>query len=100
MKNGEITKRKERARAEKQKGKDKALADNSVVIHKDLQAEKLAQISKASALYYKIKLCVHNYTIYNLKTHSVLEGELKTSNFVSCLVDLEIMSNWPQESPN
>ncbi|KAJ8896631.1 hypothetical protein PR048_001975 [Dryococelus australis] len=69
---GKHMSRKERARAEKQKDKDEALADNCSVLTADFQAVKLAPFLKASALYYKTKLCVHNYTIYNLKTHSVV----------------------------
>lgn len=105
---GNHIRNKEKARTEKQKDKDEALAGNCIVLAADLQAVKLAPCLKASALYYKTKLCVHNYTIYNLKTHSVVcywwnesEGELKASNFTSCLLDFlrELMSNWPEESP-
>lgn len=48
----------------------------------------------ASALYYKTKLCVHNYTIFNLGSHNATcywwnesQGELVASVFGSCLID-------------
>lgn len=59
----------------------------------DLQAVKIAPSLNASALYYKTKLCVHNYTIYNMTNHvkcywwCETEGELVASSFTTCLLD-------------
>lgn len=48
---------------------------------------------KASALYYKTKLKVHNFTIYNLKTNDALcylwdesEGGLDSDEFSSIII--------------
>jgi len=48
---------------------------------------------KASALYHKTKLCVHNFTICNVETMDAMcywfdeiEGDLQASTFASCLV--------------
>jgi hypothetical protein len=45
-------------------------------------------------LYYKIKLAVHNFTVYNLETHDVIcywfdesQTDLVASSFASCLID-------------
>lgn len=57
-------------------------------------AVKLVPQLQASSLYYKMKLAVHNFTVYNLKTHDVIcywfdesQTELVASSFASCLVD-------------
>lgn len=51
---------------------------------------------KASALYmyYRTKLCVHNFTVFDLKSHGVqcyvwheAEGGLSAHEFASCIVD-------------
>lgn len=80
---------KERAREEKSKDKDLM---EGLVLSVDVQAVKLAPFVQASALYFKTKLCYHNYTIFNLKTQEVdcywwteVEGELKASIFTSLL---------------
>lgn len=86
--------RKEMARQEKNEDKKKAQEGKCSVITADLQAVKLSPFFNASALYYKTKLCVHNYTTFNLATHDVVcywwnesEGELVASVFASCLID-------------
>ncbi|KAL1276526.1 hypothetical protein QQF64_036149, partial [Cirrhinus molitorella] len=61
--------KKEEARAEKLSDKSKA-SNNIMVICMDLQALLLCPRLKASALYYKTKLAVHNFTVYNMLTHS------------------------------
>lgn len=61
----------------------------------DLQAVKLSPYLEAGAFYYKTKLCVHNFTVYDLKTHNATcywfsedqNNELKASTFVTCLLD-------------
>ena len=56
--------RKELARLEKQKDK----VEKKNVFTMDLESVLLAPRLQASALYYKTKLCVHNFTIFDLKT--------------------------------
>lgn len=58
----------------------------------DMEAVLLCPVLKASALYYKTKLCVHNFTIYNLKTHDVdlyvwdeTQADLTANVFASCM---------------
>ena len=60
----------------------------------DLQSVLLCPRWKASALYYKTKLCVHNFTVYDLvRKHCVCyvwnecEGGLTGNEFASCVVD-------------
>ncbi|XP_050993142.1 uncharacterized protein LOC127182077 [Labeo rohita] len=84
---------KEEARAEKLSDKNKA-SNNTMVLCMDLQALLLCPKLKASALYYKTKLAVHNFTVYNMLTHSATcyvwhegEGSLSASEFASCIVN-------------
>jgi hypothetical protein len=58
---------KDEARAEKAKDKETASAKKSVWTL-DVQAVLLCPKTKASALYYKTKLQVHNLSFYNLKS--------------------------------
>ena len=58
---------KDEARDEKTKDKE-AGNDKIYVWTMDMQAVLLYQKSKASSLYYKTKLVVHNFMLYNLKT--------------------------------
>ena len=62
---------KDEARDEKTKDKE-AANDNIYVWTMDMQAVLLCPKSKASSLYYKTKLQVHNFTLYNLKTRGLL----------------------------
>lgn len=82
------------ARAEKESDKQNALLGQCHVITMDVQAVKLAPQIAASALYYKTKLCCHNFTIYNLKTHQVTcywyneaEADGQAATYASFLVD-------------
>ncbi|CAK1594879.1 unnamed protein product [Parnassius mnemosyne] len=59
--------KKERSRKEKSKDKENTGADTAVYTM-DMQAVLLCPRMQASATYYKTKLKVHNYTIYNLIT--------------------------------
>lgn len=86
--------RKELAREKKNEDKRDAEEGKCFVVTADLQAVKLAPFFNASALYYKTKLCVHNYTVFDLTSHDVTcywwnesEGELVASAFASCLID-------------
>ena len=87
--------RKDSARHEKATDKEKALTDDTFrVITVDLQAVLLCPLLKASALYYKTKLCCHNFTLYDVSSKDVVcymwheaDGEIVSSNFASCIVD-------------
>ncbi|CAG5019057.1 unnamed protein product [Parnassius apollo] len=86
--------KKKAARLEKEADKKLAIDGKITVLTVDLQKEKVCPKVQASAVYYKTKLCCHNFTVYNLATHEVTcywwhecEGELQASNFASCLVD-------------
>lgn len=58
---------KDEARAEK--ARDKEMADDKLSVWTmDLQAVLLCPQTKASAMYYKTKLIVHNFTLFNLAT--------------------------------
>ena len=65
-----------------------------MVFTMDLQVVLLAPRVFANANYYTTKLCCHDFTIYNLSNRDVLcyfwhevNGELKSSNFASCILD-------------
>jgi hypothetical protein len=86
----EHIKNKEAARAEKEQDKN----EEQNVFTVDLQSLLLCPKSNASALYYRCKLSVHNYTIYNLKNKigycyiwNESEGKLTANEFSSILVD-------------
>lgn len=59
------------AREEKSKDKEKAKTGITHTVTADLQAVKLCPYLTASALYFKTKLAVHNFTIYNIGTNEV-----------------------------
>ncbi|GFN74480.1 hypothetical protein PoB_000098600 [Plakobranchus ocellatus] len=69
--------RKEMAQRAKDEDKKRAAESNVrlKMITMDLQAVLLAPALKASALYYRTKLCVHNFTIFDC-----------TTRYVSCYV--------------
>lgn len=78
--------------AREEKGKDKTSSEN-FVFTMDLQSVLLCPKSTVSAMYYKTKLIVHNFTIYDLKTHdgycylwNESEGGLTANEFSSILV--------------
>jgi len=80
--------RKELARLEKQR--DKTQKDQ--VYTMDLQAVLLAPRLQASALYYKTKMCVHNFTIFNLGSKDGIciswhegEGGFSANDFTSVI---------------
>lgn len=60
--------KKEIARAEKQRDKLEAFKGNIHCVCVDMQAVKLCPMLNASSLYYKTKLIVHNYTVYDMAT--------------------------------
>lgn len=60
----------------------------------DVQAVKLAPFIRASSMYYKTKLCVHNFTVFNQATADVccylwdeINGGLEASIFATMMVD-------------
>lgn len=82
---------KNKARKEKENDKELSINDKSVSVWTmDVQAVLCCPQTKASALYYRTKLQVHNFTLYNLATKEgycypweETEGELKMENFSS-----------------
>ncbi|XP_031338517.1 uncharacterized protein LOC116167318 [Photinus pyralis] len=79
---------------ENDKGRCQTEPKKILVITADVQAVKLAPMLKASAIYYKTKLCVHNYTIYNLFNSEVTchlwdetQGGLEANMFATMLSD-------------
>ena len=83
----------DQARVEKQKDKENKV-QQTVVITMDVQAVLLAPKILASAVYYKTKLCSHNFTVYNVHTKDVVcylwhegEGGLTANMFATCIYD-------------
>lgn len=76
-------------KAQEEKAKDKATAsEKRSVWTMDLQAVLLCPQTKASAMYYKTKMHVHNFTLYNLATKDAFcyvwtetEGNLASESF-------------------
>ena len=87
--------KKDLVRAEKAMDKETALVDGkTVALTIDLQAVLLTPAILASAVYYKTKLCCHNFTVHDMTSKNVCcyfwhesEGGLQSTNFASCLVD-------------
>lgn len=82
------------AREEKKRDKEKAKLKIIHAITADLQAVKLCPSLNASALYFKTKLAVHNFTVYNLGTDDVTcywfdetTCDLKATTYASFFVD-------------
>lgn len=82
--------KKEEARIEKDKDK----ANESLVFTMDLQAVLMAPKSKISSLYYKTKLCVHNFCLYNLNNKdgfcyiwNETEGGVNAEEFATICAD-------------
>ncbi|XP_060843700.1 uncharacterized protein LOC132927277 [Rhopalosiphum padi] len=72
-----------------------AVAFKKIVLTMDLQAVKLCPALNASALYYSMKLKVHNFTVYNLEPNHPCsnywwdesQGELEASVFTSIILN-------------
>lgn len=87
--------KKEEARKDKEEDKQKGKQNEKLmVVCMDLQALLLCPKLKASAVYYKTKLAVHNFTVYNMVNHDGTcfvwhegEGGLSANEFASCIVD-------------
>ncbi|XP_049318931.1 uncharacterized protein LOC125780591 isoform X1 [Astyanax mexicanus] len=88
----EHCRKKESARVSKQEDKNNA-TEKTMVVCMDLQGLLLCPKLQASALYYKTKLGVHNFTMYNMATHDATnylwhegEGGLTANEFASCII--------------
>ncbi|GFO46813.1 cation-transporting ATPase [Plakobranchus ocellatus] len=87
----------DKRRAEKEKAKDKKEAqerNGAVMICMDLQGVLLAPSISSSSTYFKTKLTVHNFTLYNMVTKDAVcyvwhkaEGGLISNKFTSCIID-------------
>ncbi|RVE41537.1 hypothetical protein evm_013814 [Chilo suppressalis] len=82
------------ARSEKTNDKELAKCGKIHTLTADLQAVKLCPSLSASALYFKTKLAVHNFTVYNLGTNEVTcywfdetACDLKATTYASFFVD-------------
>ena len=86
---------KDEARAAKAKDKEQAMSDSScLVVTVDVQAVQTLPKTEASCLYFKTRLNVHNYTVYNVASGEVIcyvwpecNGGLTASVFTTCLLD-------------
>ncbi|GFO22678.1 hypothetical protein PoB_004918300 [Plakobranchus ocellatus] len=70
----------------------------------DLLSVLLCPRTNVSALYYKTKLCIHNFTIYDLITKDCVccawneaDGGLTTNEFATCVVDYQSQDLTPTE---
>lgn len=86
--------RQKRAKAEKKFDKKAALEFGRHVFTADAQAVKLSPDINATAIYYKTRLQVHNFTIYNLLNRQCTnywwdetQADLSASSFVSCVIE-------------
>lgn len=86
----------QKALARNQKEEDKKLAVEGKIhaVTMDVQAVKLSPFLLASALYYKTKLCCHNFMVYNLaNTHVTCfwfdetNADRQANTYASFLVD-------------
>lgn len=80
-------------RDEKRNDIENAISGLCVVLCIDMQAVKLIPQLNANAAYYKMKLQVHNFTIYNLITHESdnyvwdeTNGNLVASTFATIII--------------
>lgn len=85
--------KKDRARQEKTDDKTESTSKH-YVLTMDLESIKLSPMLKASAIYYKMKLGVHNFSVYDINSHHCTcywwhecEGDLTASTFATCLID-------------
>ncbi|GFO45174.1 hypothetical protein PoB_007167900 [Plakobranchus ocellatus] len=88
----------DKRRAEEEKAKDKKEAqerNGTVMICMDLQGVLLAPSINASSTYFKTKLAVYNFTLYNMVTKDDVcyvwheaEGGITSNKFTSCIIDL------------
>ena len=88
--------RKNNARNAKQVDKEACAQQGSatLVFTMDLEALLLCPKLEAYALFYKTKLGVHNFTLFNMADHSVMcyvwhegQGGLNANEFATCIMD-------------
>ncbi|CAG9773409.1 unnamed protein product [Ceutorhynchus assimilis] len=101
-------KRKDEARKEKEADKKMTMEMENkeiAVITMDLQSVKLAPVLQASAIYYNTKLCVHNFTTFNLVDKEVscylwheAEGGLEANIFATLIV--KHLSSFLEKNPH
>ena len=82
----------EKSREEKQNDVNDAKLGKSIVFCMDVHAVKLVPQLQVSAAYYKMKLQIHNFTIYDIVSHESSnyfwdesEGELVSSIFTTII---------------
>lgn len=82
------------ARIEKKDDKRNALNNECRVFTMDLQAVKVSPWVQASAIFYKTKLCCHNFTVYDLSSREVCcywfdetAADLTASTFATCILE-------------
>ncbi|KAL4716227.1 hypothetical protein ACJJTC_004721 [Scirpophaga incertulas] len=94
------------ARAEKNKDKEEAQAGLIHALTADLQAVKMCPFLNASALYFKTKLAVHNFSLYNLGNSRVTcywfdetVCDLKATTYASFFIDYltKLLENNPKD---
>lgn len=85
---------KNRARAEKDVDKKLAEQKKCIALTMDLQAVKVSPWVQANAIFYKTKLCCHNFTMYDLATRDVTcfwfdetAADMTASTFTSCILE-------------
>ncbi|CAH1995533.1 unnamed protein product [Acanthoscelides obtectus] len=90
----EHIKKKDRARLEKETDKKLAEEGKCIVLTMDLQAVKVCPIVQSSMVFFKTKLCCHNFTIYDVTSRNATcywftesDCDLSASAFVSCVID-------------
>lgn len=84
---------KEKARLEKGEDKKKAETGEQYAFVMDVQAVKLCPLNNANKFYFKTKLKMHNFTIYNLSSHQCTnywwnesEADLVSSVFTTIII--------------
>ncbi|CAG9782467.1 unnamed protein product [Diatraea saccharalis] len=87
-------KSKEQARKEKASDKERCKNGDIQMFTVDLQAVQTIPLLSAGSNYFKTKLCVHQFTIYNESDKNVscyvwheAEGGMDSNIFTSCLID-------------
>lgn len=87
------TELKDQARQEKNEDKNKAETGQHHAFVMDVQAVKLCPVNNANKFYFKTKLKMHNFTIYNLASHQCTnywwnesEADLVASVFTSIII--------------
>lgn len=98
--------KKNRAREEKNTDKREAINGKCIALTMDLQSVKVCPFITASAVYYKTKLCVHNFSIYDLASHDCTcywftetEGDLSASTYATFITDYLTRHCLPKRLP-